>query len=71
MGASQSQAPHWARSRPVRDGDGRAGRDNDGRGQPGAAVIGPDDRAVELEIVAAVLTDLFVVVHVMPTALRS
>lgn len=40
-------------------------------GNPALLWIGPDDRAVELEIVAAVLTDLFVVVHVMPTALRS
>lgn len=32
--------------------------------------IGPDDRGVELEIVAAVLPDLYLVVHVMPTGLR-
>lgn len=40
-------------------------------GNPALLWIGPDDRGVELEIAAAVLTDLFVVVHVMPTALRS
>lgn len=32
--------------------------------------IGTDDRGVELEIVAAVLPDLYLVIHVMPTALR-
>lgn len=32
--------------------------------------IGMDDRGVELEIVAAVLPDLYLVIHVMPTALR-
>lgn len=32
--------------------------------------IGPDDRGVELEIVAAVLPELYLVIHVMPTALR-
>jgi hypothetical protein len=32
--------------------------------------IGPDDRGVELEIVAAVLPDFNLVVHVMPTGLR-
>jgi len=32
--------------------------------------IGPDDRGVELEIVALDLPDAIVIIHVMPTALR-
>lgn len=32
--------------------------------------IGPDDRGVELEIVALDLHDAVVVIHVMPTSLR-
>jgi hypothetical protein len=32
--------------------------------------IGADDRGVELEVVAAVLSNLYLVVHVIPTALR-
>jgi len=32
--------------------------------------VGTDDRGVELEIVAAVLPELYLVIHVMPTALR-
>lgn len=32
--------------------------------------VGTDDRGVALEIVAAVLPDLYLVVHVMPTTLR-
>jgi hypothetical protein len=32
--------------------------------------VGADDRGVELEIVAVVLQDLYLVIHVMPTALR-
>lgn len=32
--------------------------------------VGTDDRGVEPEIVAAVLPDLYLVVHVMPTTLR-
>lgn len=32
--------------------------------------IGVDDRGIELEIVAVVLPDTHLVVHVMPTALR-
>lgn len=32
--------------------------------------IGVDDRGIELEIVALVLVDAVVVIHVMPTALR-
>ena len=33
--------------------------------------IGEDDRGIELEIVALALLDAVVVIHVMPTALRS
>lgn len=33
--------------------------------------IGTDDRGIELEIVALDLPDAIVVIHVMPTALRS
>jgi hypothetical protein len=33
--------------------------------------IGVDDRGIELEIVALVLADALVVIHVMPTALRG
>ena len=40
-------------------------------GNPALESVGLDDRGVELEIVAAVLPDLYRVVHVMPTALRS
>jgi hypothetical protein len=32
---------------------------------------GVDDRGIELEIVALVLPDAVVIIHVMPTALRS
>lgn len=32
--------------------------------------IGPDDRGVELEIVALDLEDEVIVIHVMPTSLR-
>lgn len=32
--------------------------------------IGPDDRGLELEIIAVELADLWLVIHVMPTALR-
>jgi hypothetical protein len=32
--------------------------------------IGPDDRGMELEIVALDLPDEWLVIHVMPTALR-
>ena len=32
--------------------------------------LGPDDRGVELEIVAVVLQTELLVIHVMPTALR-
>ena len=33
--------------------------------------IGPDDRNIELEIIALDLTDAIVVIHVMPTSLRG
>jgi hypothetical protein len=32
--------------------------------------VGPDDRGIELEIVALDLGDMIVVLHVMPTSLR-
>ena len=32
--------------------------------------VGPDDRGIELEIVALDLDDMIVVLHVMPTSLR-
>jgi hypothetical protein len=32
--------------------------------------IGPDDRGIELEIIAVELPDMWLVIHVMPTALR-
>ena len=32
--------------------------------------VGPDDRGIELEIVALDLDDVIVVLHVMPTSLR-
>jgi hypothetical protein len=35
------------------------------------AWIGPDDRGVELEIVALALPDYWLVIHVMPTQYRS
>jgi hypothetical protein len=33
--------------------------------------VGPDDRGVELEIVAVVLPERYLVIHVMPTTLRG
>lgn len=33
--------------------------------------VGPDDRGLELEIVAVILPDVHLVIHVMPTALRG
>ncbi len=32
--------------------------------------VGPDDRGVVLEVIAVELPDLWLVIHVMPTALR-
>ncbi|HEY3717416.1 MAG TPA: hypothetical protein VGL39_23065 [Jatrophihabitantaceae bacterium] len=32
--------------------------------------VGLDDRGIELEVIAAVLPDMAVVIHVMPTELR-
>jgi len=40
-------------------------------GNAGLLWIGPDDRGVELEVIAAVLPGRYRVIHVMPTALRS
>jgi len=42
--------------------------EEDGEGQQ--VWIGQDDRGLELEIVALVLTDYLLVTHVMPTDLR-
>lgn len=39
-------------------------------GNPAFLWVGPDDRGIELEIVAVVLPNQYLVVHVMPTALR-
>ncbi len=33
--------------------------------------IGPDDRGIELEVIAAALPGMYLVIHVMPTELRS
>lgn len=41
------------------------------KGNAGLLWIGPDDRGVELEVIAAVLPGRYLVIHVMPTALRS
>ena len=37
---------------------------------PHSRWVGVDDRGVELEIEAVVLSDVLLVIHVMPTALR-
>lgn len=39
-------------------------------GNPALLWVGLDDRGIKLEIIAAVLPSLYLVVHVMPTALR-
>ena len=45
----------------------RPGLDGD---YPSVVWVGPDERGVELEIVALLLPDLVLVIHVMPTSLR-
>jgi len=40
------------------------------RETPDLSGSGSDDRGVELEVIAAVLSDVLLVIHVMPTALR-
>ena len=40
-------------------------------GSDGLLWVGDDDRGVELEIVAVVLPGLYLIIHVMPTALRG
>lgn len=40
-------------------------------GSEGLLWVGPDDRGIELEIVAAVLPGLYLVIHVMPTSLKG
>jgi len=39
--------------------------------QRGVALGRLDDRGIELEVIAVVLPDRYMVIHVMPTALRS
>lgn len=39
-------------------------------GHHGLLWVGDDDRGIELEIIAVVLPDRYLVIHVMPTALR-
>jgi len=39
--------------------------------QRGVALGRPDDRGIELEVIAFVLPDRYMVIHVMPTRLRS
>lgn len=38
--------------------------------EEGIAWIGPDDRGVELEVYLLERSDVFLVIHVMPTGLR-
>ncbi len=40
-------------------------------GSKGLLWVGPDDRGLELEVVAVVLPGLYLVIHVMPTALKG
>lgn len=40
-------------------------------GSEGLLWVGPDDRGLELEVVAVVLPELYLVIHVMPTTLRG
>ncbi|MHB1446596.1 MAG: hypothetical protein ACYCZV_13210 [Acidimicrobiales bacterium] len=40
-------------------------------GSEGLLWAGPDDRGLELEVVAVVLPELYLVIHVMPTTLRG
>lgn len=40
------------------------------RGERAVLWVGVDDRGIELEVVAVLLPDTLLVVHVMPTALR-
>jgi hypothetical protein len=42
------------------------------RGEQGWKYIGPDDRGIELEVIAVELdSDVLLVIHAMPTALRG
>jgi hypothetical protein len=70
VGAVQPQTPHRSRTRPARDNDSVSGGDQNEQRRPGTA-LGADDRGIELEIIAVVLPDIYLVIHVMPTALRS
>lgn len=40
------------------------------RGESAVQYLGPDTRGVELEVIAVVVPDGLLVIHVMPTALR-
>ncbi|MHB8451763.1 MAG: hypothetical protein ACYDAQ_15155 [Mycobacteriales bacterium] len=40
-------------------------------GSKGLLWVGPDDRGLELEVVAVVLPGLYLVIHVMPTVLKG
>lgn len=40
-------------------------------GSNGLLWVGPDDRGLELEIVAVVLPELYLVIHAMPTTLKG
>ena len=40
-------------------------------GSQGLLWVGPDDRGLELEVVAVVLPKLYLVIHVMPTSLKG
>ncbi len=40
-------------------------------GSKGLLWVGPDDRGLELEVVAVVLSELYLVIHVMPTSLKG
>ncbi|HEU0128217.1 MAG TPA: hypothetical protein VFQ48_06395 [Pseudonocardiaceae bacterium] len=66
-----AQAPHRPRPRPACDRDRPYTRfpatdDLDAR----IEWVGLDDRGIELEVIAVELLDLWLIIHVMPTALR-
>ena len=69
MVSVQSSPPHRPRTRPIRDVEAQPTESTTTTGSTALLWIGTDDRG-ELEIVAAVLPDLYLVIHVMPTALR-
>jgi hypothetical protein len=71
VGAGQPPAPCLVSARPVRHEHGHADRHHHEQRQRSLLWVGPDDRGIELEVIAAVLPDMVLVIHVMPTALRS